>query len=195
MHLDHAPARAVGDRVEIAADRHHTLARDAAVEGKDDIKRHGGQRLEVWLLLSEVLQDDAPGGRVPAWVGDGVEPVAELGIQVIEVAEGAAEKESSRVAKRALHLALSLCPIGRAGLRQKPIMRRQIKELAVVGDALIIDLTQYRRLHAVVEDLRRYPAQRLEGSDMAAQNGLQVLVSDKAAPSSDYGRAPMRTAK
>ena len=48
-------------------------------------------------------------------------------------------------------------------------MRRQIKELAIVGDAPIIDLTQYRRLHAVVEDLRRYPAQRLEGGDLAAQ--------------------------
>src|SRR5262249_42284782 len=162
---------------------HDTLARDAAVEGKNDIKRHGGQRLEVCLLLGEVFQDDAAGGGVPAPVSDGVEPVAKLGIQIVEVAEGAAEKEVfPDVAEGALHLALSLCPIGRASLRQKPIMRRQIKELAIVGDALIIDLTQYHRLHAVVEDLRRCSAQRLEGGDVAAQNGLQVLVRDKAAP-------------
>src|SRR5215472_12758696 len=183
MHLDHAPTRAVRDRVEIAADRHHTLARDAAVQGKDNIKRHGGQCLEVWLLVGEVLQDDTAGGSVPARVGDCVEPVAELGIQIVEVAEGATEKEVfAHIAERALYLALRLCPVGRAGLRQKPIMRRQIEELAIVGDALIIDLTQYRRLHAVVEDLRRYPAQLLEGGNVAAQDGLQVLLNDKAAP-------------
>jgi hypothetical protein len=38
MHLDDAPARAVGDGVEIAADRDHTFAGDAAVEGEDDIE-------------------------------------------------------------------------------------------------------------------------------------------------------------
>ena len=61
-------------------------------------------------------------------------------------------------------------------------MRRQIEELAIVGDALIVDLAQHRRLHAVVEDLGRHAAERVEGGDVAAQNGLQVLVRDKAAP-------------
>ncbi len=61
-------------------------------------------------------------------------------------------------------------------------MRRQVEQLAIVGDALIVDLAQHRRLHAMVEDLGRHPAQRLEGSNMAAQNGLQILVRDEAAP-------------
>ena len=57
MHLDDAPARAVGDRIEIAADRQHTFAGDAAIEGKDDIEGRCRHRLKVWLFLGEVLQD------------------------------------------------------------------------------------------------------------------------------------------
>lgn len=61
-------------------------------------------------------------------------------------------------------------------------MRRQVEQLAIIGNALIVDFAQHRRLHAIVEDLRRYPAERFKGRNMAAQNGLQVLMRDKAAP-------------
>ena len=61
-------------------------------------------------------------------------------------------------------------------------MAGQLQELAVVGDALIVALAHHRRLHPVIEDLRRHPAQHLEGGNMAAQDGLQILVSNKAGP-------------
>jgi hypothetical protein len=51
-------------------------------------------------------------------------------------------------------------------------MRRQVEQLAIIGDVLIVDFAQHRPLHAIVEDLRRYPAGRLKGRDMTAQNGF-----------------------
>lgn len=68
------------------------------------------------------------------------------------------------VAERALHFALGFCPEGRTSLWQKSIMRRQVKQLAIIGDALIVDFAQHRRLHAIVEDLRWYPAERFKGA-------------------------------
>jgi hypothetical protein len=43
-------------------------------------------------------------------------------------------------------------------------------------------LAQDRGLHPVVEDLARHAVERGEGSEMAAQHGLQVLVQDEASP-------------
>ena len=83
-------------------------SRATAVERKNEGEGHRGQRLQVWLLLGEVLQHDAAGGGVPARIGDSVEPTPELAIQIIEVAERAAAKEVfPDVAERAL----DLCPL------------------------------------------------------------------------------------
>jgi hypothetical protein len=87
VHLNNPAAGAVGDRVQIAANRHHAVAGDPPVECQDDGERHRRQRLQGRLLLDEVLQHDAAGGGVPARIGDGVEPAPELGVQIIEVAE------------------------------------------------------------------------------------------------------------
>jgi hypothetical protein len=115
------------------------------------LKDIAGSAFRYGFSSAKCSQYDAAGGGVPARVGDGVEPVPELGIQIVEVAERATEEEVfPHIAEGALHLALGLCPIGPAGLRQEAVMRRQIEELAIVGDALIVDLAQHRRLHAVV---------------------------------------------
>ena len=50
---------------------------------------------------------------------------------------------------------------------------------AVVDDVTIAILARHRGLHAVVEDLNRHAADRLEGSHVAAQKRLQVLMQDK----------------
>ena len=60
------------------------------------VERPGRQRLEEGAFLGEVLGDDTPGGGVQARVGDLVEPLAELGVEIVEVAEAAARKKSSR---------------------------------------------------------------------------------------------------
>ena len=59
-------------------------------------------------------------------------------------------------------------------------MLRQCEQRAVIGDVTLIVLARHRGLHAVVEDLDRHAADRLEGLDVAPQQRLQVLVEDVA---------------
>src|SRR5919106_6636769 len=79
----------------------------APFEPENRAERHQRQGLELRLLLREGLGDHPAGGRVDSRVGDRVEPVAQLGIQVIEVLERAGEEEVlADVAVRPLDLAL-----------------------------------------------------------------------------------------
>ena len=142
-----------------------------------------GSGLQVRLLLGEGLVDDPLGGGVHARIGDRVEPMPELGVQVVEVAERAGEEEVlADVAERPLDLALGLGPVGPAGLGLEAVVRGRGRRGAVVDDAALGVLADDRGLHAVVEDLARHAADRLEGGDVAAQDGLQVLVDDEARP-------------
>ena len=63
-------------------------------------------------------------------------------------------------------------------------MAGEVDQGAVVDDEAVGVLADHRGLHAVVEDLARRAADRLEGGDVAAQDGLQVLVDDEPAPRS-----------
>ena len=64
------------------------------------------------LFLGEVLLDHTPGGGVDPGVGDGRAPGLELGVEVVEVAEGPGQEEVlADVAVGPLHLALGLRPV------------------------------------------------------------------------------------
>ena len=183
LNLDGTPAGAVGDGVEIAADRDHALVGDPPLEAEDGVERPGRQRLESRLLLGEVLDDNAPGGAVQAAVGDLVEPLGELGVQVTQVAESPGQEEVlADIAERPLDFALGLGAVGPAGLGQVAVVTCQSEELVVVDDAALVDLAEDRGAHPIVEDLLRYAAKRVEGGDMAAQHGGEVLLGDEAGP-------------
>ena len=132
-----------------------------------------------------------------AHVGHGGEPVGELGVQVVEVAERPAEEEVlADVAERPLHLALGLRPVGPAGFRVKAVMAGEVEQRAVVDDAAFRRLADDGGLHPVVEDLRRHAAEVGERRDVAAQDRLQVLMQDEARPQpAARSRAPARTAR
>ena len=135
------------------------------------------------LLLGEGLSDDPPGGRVDPRVGDRVEPVAQLGVQVVEVLERAGKEEVlADVAVRPLDLALGLGPVGPAGLRVEAVVAGEVDQRPIVDDVALGVLTQDRGLHPVVEDLARHAVERREGSQVAAEHGLQVLMQDEAGP-------------
>jgi hypothetical protein len=98
-----------------------------------------GQRLQFGLLGRESLGDDPLGGAVDADVGNGIEPVGELSVEVLEVAEAAAEKEVlADIAERPLDLPLRLGPIGSASARLEAITPRQREQRAVVGDMALV---------------------------------------------------------
>ena len=174
----------VGHAVEIAADRDHAVAGDAPLEPQHGLERPGRQRLEAGALLGEMLGDDAPGGGVDAHIGDLVEPLAELHVEIVEVAEAAAEEEVlADVAERALDLALRLGPVGLARLRQVAVVAGEVEQGAVVDDVASLGiLAAEHGAHAVVEDLLRHAAERLEGGGMAAQQRRQVLMQHEAGP-------------
>ena len=87
------PAGAIGHAVIVAADRDKAIVADAPFQLEHGIETMLGQCLQLGLLGHESLGDDTLGGTVDADIGDGTEPVDELSVEVIEVAEAAAEKE------------------------------------------------------------------------------------------------------
>ena len=69
-----------------------------------------------------------------------------------------------------------------AGAWLKAVMARQIEQRAIVDNEAIRVFADHSGLHAIVEDLARDAAERLEGRHVAAQDALHVLVQDKARP-------------
>src|SRR5207342_3616828 len=109
--------------------------------------------------------------------------LAELRVEIIEVAERAAEEEVlADVPERPLHFALGFGPIGSTGTRLEAVVPCEVEEAAVVNDQAVGILADHRRLHAVVENFLRRPADRFERRNVTAQDGLQVLVDDEARP-------------
>ena len=173
----------VGDAVEIAADAHHALMGEPSFELQHRAIGSKWQWLQRRLFFGEGLVDDPLRGRVHTRIGDRVEPVTELDIEVVEIAERGAEEEVlTNVAERTLNLALGLRTIRPAGTRLEAIMPRKVEKGAVVDDKTIRVFPDHRRLHAVVENLARHTADRLERGDVAAQNRLQILVDDEPRP-------------
>jgi hypothetical protein len=98
--------------VEIAVDRDHAVAADAPLQPQHGLKRPSRERLELGTLFGKMLGHDAPGRRVDAHIGDLVEPLPELRIEILEITEAAAEEEVlTDIAERALDLAFGLRPI------------------------------------------------------------------------------------
>ena len=93
MHLDNAATRAVRHAVEVAIDRDHAVTGDATLEAKDRLERTGRQLLEPGAFLREMLRDDALGRGVDPDIGHLVEPLLQLLIEILEIAEAAAEEE------------------------------------------------------------------------------------------------------
>jgi hypothetical protein len=167
--VEDAATGRVRDAVEIPADAHHALVGDAPFELENRSIGCQWQRLQHRLLLSEGLVDDALRRGVHTRIGDRVEPMTELDIEIVEIAERASEEEVlADIAEWSLNLALGLRPIGPAGARLEAVMPRKINQAAVVDDQPIGILADDRRLHAIVEDLARYAADRFQGGNMAA---------------------------
>ncbi len=183
LHLDHAFARRVRDAVKVPADLDHTLVADAALDRQHGAVGDGGQRGQVWLLLGEMLVDDPLRSRMATRIGDARAAVLEMGVEVVHVPEAAGEEEVlADIALRTLHLALRLGPIRAAGTGQRAAMRQQRHQRGVVGDHALGVLVDHRRLHPVVEQLRRRPAHRGEGIDATAHNRLQILRGTEPPP-------------
>jgi hypothetical protein len=71
---------------------------------------------------------------VDTGIGDRVEPMPELSVEIIEVAERTAEEEVlANIAERPLDLALGLGPVRPAGFGLEAVMPGKVDEAAVVN--------------------------------------------------------------
>ena len=123
VYFDCPLTRAVRHAVEIAVDRDHAVTGDASLEPQDGLECPDSQRLKCRALLGEMFGDNPPGRSVGAHIGNLVEPLAELRVEIIEVAKAPAKEEVlADVAEGALDLALRLGPIRLACLWQVAVV-------------------------------------------------------------------------
>ncbi len=87
MDLDHPASRSIRNAVGVAANADHALPRHPAFQLQNGSERGQRQWSQVRPLLCKGFIDDAKGGGMLSWIGDGVQPVPELGIQVIKITE------------------------------------------------------------------------------------------------------------
>ena len=196
LDLHRAPAGAVKHGVEIAADRDHALAGDAAFQRQHGVEWASWQRSQRAPLLGEVLEHDAACRAMQPAVGDLVEPLAELQAEVVEVTKATRQREVLvHVAERPFDFSPVLCPVGSAGLGHGAVVGRQIEQLVIVDDAALVDPAEHGGFHPVIEDLRCHAAERLEGGDVAAGQRPGPAGRRSGPTSPGCGRAPGRTAR
>ena len=183
MNLDDAAARGVRDAVKIAVDADHAVPTEAALQLENRSEWRQRQGPETGTFFGERFADDALGRGMHPAVGDGIESMRQLPVQIVEIAKRAGQEEVfPDIPEWPLYLALRLSPVGPARLGMIAVVPRQIDERSVVDDAAALGLSDHRGLHPVVEDLARRAAESLERGDMAAKDGGQVLMDDKARP-------------
>src|SRR5271166_5209387 len=101
-------------------------------------KGASGKGFRTLLLFGEGLIDDAQRGRVYARIGDRIEPMPQLGVEIIEIAKGAAEEEVlADVTERPLHFAFCFRPVRPASARLEAIMPGEIDKRAIIDDQAV----------------------------------------------------------
>ena len=113
VHLDDAAARAVWHAVEVAVDRAMPSRVMRRSRAQHCLEWSGKKLFKLRTFLGETLGDDTPGRGMHAHIGNLVEPLSQLLVEIVEVAEQAGEEEVlADVAERPLDLALRLGPYG-----------------------------------------------------------------------------------
>jgi hypothetical protein len=124
----------------------------------------------VRLLLGKVFADDTSCGGMHASVGDMIQPLRKLHVEIIEITKAATEEEVfAYVAERALHFALGLRSVWSAGFRLVLIVFGEGTQGGIVDDVAVLSILATEHItHAIVEDLGRRTPKCLESGDVAA---------------------------
>lgn len=88
--LDQAAARGIQNRIIVAANAHHALAADPAIELQERAERDQRQEQQRRLFLGE---RDATRRCMQAGVSDIGQPAFELQVEIVEIAKAAAQEE------------------------------------------------------------------------------------------------------
>lgn len=138
-------------------------------------------------FLGEGFVDHPQGGSVNSRTSDHVQPMSELCIQVIEIAEGSRQEEAfQNVTEWPLDVTLGLCTIGLAGLRVKAVMACQIDRRSIIDDGFRRTFADDSRLHPIIAYLPWHAANGFESQHIATQYRWQ----DETAVSEHHGKQP-----
>jgi|tagenome__1003787_1003787.scaffolds.fasta_scaffold20380131_1 hypothetical protein len=168
----------------------------APFESQHRLVRCPRQWLQCGLFFGERLVDDPMRCGVHPRIGDCIEPMPKLAIEIVEIPERAAEEEVlADVSERPLDLALRLRPTWAACARLKAIMPSKIEKRGIINHETVRILAEDRGFHAIVQNLAWTAADRFESGDVTAQNTLQILMYDEAGPDQpglgeDHGEEP-----
>ena len=93
MDVQNPPTRRVRHAVQIAADADHAFVRYPTFEPEHRLVRRKRERPQGASFLGEGLVHDPAGCRMHARIGDRIEPLPQLDVEVFEVPERAGEEE------------------------------------------------------------------------------------------------------
>jgi hypothetical protein len=159
MNVEDAAAGRIRHAVEIAADAHHAFVGDPPFEFENRPIRGERQSFRADFSSAKASFDDALRGRVHAGIGDRIEPMLQLGVEIIEITKGAADgKVLADVTERPFHFAFGLRPVRPASAWLEAIVRGEVDKRAIIDDEAVGILADDRGLHAIIEHLVRRAA-------------------------------------
>jgi hypothetical protein len=131
----------------------------------------------TWNMFK--LIDDALRGRVHAGSGDRIEPMLQLGVEIIEITKGAAEgKVLADVTERPFHFAFGLRPVRPASAWLEAIVPGEIDTRTILDDEAVGILADDRGLHAIIENTSRHNRtavrRRLQPPGNGATHGFPI---------------------
>ena len=196
VHFHGASGEAVRDRVLVALDTDHAVARQPPLQAKHRRVRMSRQLLERLSLLGERHVDPPSGGAVHAPVRDRLAPLPEPGVQSVQVGElGAQEEVLAHVPEHPLDLALGLRPVRRARPGPEPEVAGHVEQRRVIAHQAIVVLAQHRGLHPVVQHLAGNAPQLGKRLEVTANHGCAGPGGARTARTrTGCSRAPARTA-
>ena len=169
MHLDDTPG-AVGDAVVVAADRYQAIMADRRSSLSSASKGTAGRLCSSSCSAAKASATIRCVVPSKPHIGDGGEPIVELRVEVVEIAEAASQEETAVLA------CSWFWPGGPTSSRIETIVPAERNQRTIIDDAPVGILDGQRRLHAVVENLKRHPADGAEGLHVTAQQRLQYLL-------------------
>lgn len=95
--VEDPPPRRIRHAIQIAADAHHAFVRGPSLQMQHRPVGRAWQGLECRLFLGEGLIDDPMGRGMHPRIGDSIQPMAELAVEVVQIAEDPPRKKSSRM--------------------------------------------------------------------------------------------------
>ncbi|CAM4175052.1 hypothetical protein PAYE108092_21000 [Paracoccus yeei] len=189
LDLDDAPPGGVGNAVLVAAHGDHAFLADPPLDGQNRLIGTGRQGQQLGAFFLKMRVHDLLGRGMQTGIGDGQAPFIELGVQIVEILEAAAEEEVlPHIAEGPLDLALGFGPVGLAGPGRRIVMPQQGHQGRVVGHHPRSIFADDGGLHPIIEYLATDPAHGVECGDVAAHHRFQRLV--RAEPSPEPAAVP-----